>query len=64
MTKYRVSVEEVILHVVDVEADDEEQAGQLAIANIIEDDRSHFMEVSDRGVTMILEQPGENNGSC
>jgi hypothetical protein len=64
MTKYRVSVEEVILHVVDVEADDEEQAAQLAITNIIEDDRSHFMEVSDRGVKMILEQPGENNGSC
>ncbi|MDR5839376.1 hypothetical protein [Caballeronia sp. LZ034LL] len=57
MPKYRVSVEEVILHVVDVEAGTEQEAGQIAIDAVIEDDRSHFMEVSDRGVKMCLEQP-------
>jgi len=56
MNKYRVTVKEVIIHGVDIEADTEEEAGAAAIAAVIEDDRSFFMEVEDRHVHFIMEK--------
>jgi hypothetical protein len=54
---YRVTVEETLNHTLDVEADTEEEAGELAIAAVVEDCEKHFMNVEDRRATMVLELP-------
>jgi hypothetical protein len=55
MAKYRVTVQEVIQHVLDVEADTEDEAKELAILNVIEDDQAHFTGVEDRSVIFIYQ---------
>lgn len=57
MPKYLVSVEEVVRHTVPVEADSEEEAGEIAIEALIDDGSdAYFMGVEDRRVYMVLEQ--------
>jgi hypothetical protein len=60
---YRVTVEETLNHTLDVEADTEEEAGELAIAAVVEDCDKHFMNVEDRRVkiTLPLPEPGEKH---
>jgi hypothetical protein len=57
MPKYRVAVEETLNHVVEVEADNEEQANLLAIAEVVEDCDRYFMNVEDRVVKMTFKLP-------
>jgi hypothetical protein len=55
MPKYRVTVVEELKHVVDVEADTEDEAKQQAITDVCEDCEKHFMNVEDRYASFIWE---------
>lgn len=55
--KYLVSVEEVVRHTVPVEADSEEEAGEIAIEAVVNSpDEEFFMSIEDRYVYCTLEQ--------
>jgi hypothetical protein len=55
--KYLVSVEEVVRHTVEVTADDEGDAGEVAIQALIDDgSNAYFMSIEDRRVYMVLKQ--------
>lgn len=54
MANYKVTVVEEVMHVVTVEAHTEDDAREIAIAEVIEDTDKYFTGVDSRYVKMVL----------